>query len=40
MGDFVAFKNFDKYKLSLNDERDYLELGVLKEVFNGRYRGI
>lgn len=36
-GDFVAFKNFDKYKLSLKDERDYLELGVLKEVFNGRY---
>lgn len=36
-GDFVAFKNFDKYKLSLKDERDYLELGVLKKVFNGRY---
>ncbi len=36
-GKFVGFENFDKYKLSLRDEGDYLELGVLREVFNGRY---
>lgn len=36
-GEFVAFNEFDKYKLSLKDEGNYLELGVLEEVFNGRY---
>lgn len=36
-GDFVAFNNFDKYKFSLKDEGGYLELGILKEAFMGRY---
>lgn len=36
-GKFVAFSNFDKYKFSLKDEGGYLELGILKEAFMGRY---
>jgi len=36
-GEFVAFKDFDKYKFSLKDEGDYIEIGRLQRVLNNRY---
>lgn len=36
-GEFVVFKDFDRYKFSLKDEGDYIQLGRLQKAFNNRY---